>query len=249
MGRIYLLTNSANGKVYIGQTIQLLRERLYGHKHRQDSTRHLCLAIQKYGWEAFAAKELENCENNLLDEREIYYIQLYEADNPKKGYNMTRGGNANRIHSEETRKKISEHNKGKITSPEAKEKMRQTLSGRIFTDETKQKIRDAKANVGGETRRKLSEARKGKVYSDQTRSNMSKGQRKFTYTIIDSEGNIKITDNLNHYCMENYNKSTLAIWRTAINKQEGITRGKFKGWKILQTRKPANCAAEEVRVI
>lgn len=47
-------------------------------------------AILKYGKENFDIRELERCRVEDLDEREIYYIDLYNSFN--NGYNSTRGG-------------------------------------------------------------------------------------------------------------------------------------------------------------
>ncbi len=51
---------------------------------------HIKRAIFKYGKENFNIKELEKCTVKELDEREIYYISLYNSFT--KGYNSTKGG-------------------------------------------------------------------------------------------------------------------------------------------------------------
>ena len=47
-------------------------------------------AIRKYGVDKFKITELEKCEEKNLDEREVYYISLYNSYH--NGYNMTEGG-------------------------------------------------------------------------------------------------------------------------------------------------------------
>ena len=47
-------------------------------------------AILKYGKENFTIRELEKCEISKLNEREKYYISLYNSYND--GYNNTIGG-------------------------------------------------------------------------------------------------------------------------------------------------------------
>lgn len=93
-GIIYIITNSINDKVYIGQTIQTLQERWQGHCRKAYSTNeanmHIKRAIFKYGKDNFAIKELERCSIETLDEREIYYINLYNSY--QNGYNNTLGG-------------------------------------------------------------------------------------------------------------------------------------------------------------
>lgn len=95
LGRIYIITNSINDKVYIGQTIQTLENRFKEHCRKgwskAESNMHIKRAILKYGKENFKIKELEICNSALLNEREIYYIKLYDSYN--KGYNNTLGGN------------------------------------------------------------------------------------------------------------------------------------------------------------
>lgn len=93
-GLIYIITNSINGKVYIGQTIQTLKKRWQEHcrKGFSDSERNMRIkrAINKYGRENFRIIELERCSTEELDEKEIYYISLYDSYN--SGYNSTKGG-------------------------------------------------------------------------------------------------------------------------------------------------------------
>lgn len=93
-GLIYIITNSINDKVYIGQTIQSLKDRWYEHCRtacsKNEADMHIKRAILKYGKENFTIKELEKCTIEELDEREIYYIGLYNSF--VKGYNSTEGG-------------------------------------------------------------------------------------------------------------------------------------------------------------
>lgn len=51
---------------------------------------HIKRAILKYGRQNFSIKELEECDTGKLDEREVYYISLYDSYN--NGYNSTKGG-------------------------------------------------------------------------------------------------------------------------------------------------------------
>lgn len=93
-GIIYIITNDLNSKVYIGQTKRTLGERWKEHKREKCSiNEHNMLikrAILKYGEQHFKVKELERCNIEDLNAREIYYISLYNSYN--NGYNLTRGG-------------------------------------------------------------------------------------------------------------------------------------------------------------
>ena len=85
---IYKVTNKINGKVYIGQSVDI------GKRWRQHMTAkddiYFHKAIQKYGVENFEWEVIEQCKKKDLDEREIYWIEYYDSFN--KGYNCTRGG-------------------------------------------------------------------------------------------------------------------------------------------------------------
>lgn len=97
MGLIYKVTCLSNGKIYIGQTRQSLEDRKGVHiskslNHRDNYRFHN--AIRKYGKENFLWEIVENNidSQNLLNEREIYWIAYYNSQNPDVGYNMTPGG-------------------------------------------------------------------------------------------------------------------------------------------------------------
>lgn len=98
MGYIYLITNNINGKKYVGQTIHSINTRWSQHKSeakRGIPDVYFIRALRKYGIENFSVQELEECDNSILDEREQYYIKLYDSNNSLKGYNSTVGGNSN----------------------------------------------------------------------------------------------------------------------------------------------------------
>lgn len=93
-GVIYKITNKINGKIYIGQTIQNVKERFYQHCAEKCeiavSNMAIHKAIKKYGKQNFTLEVVETVNKNYLNEREIYWIQKYNSyDN---GYNSTKGG-------------------------------------------------------------------------------------------------------------------------------------------------------------
>lgn len=85
--------NYPNGKYYIGQSKNLKR-RMWEHNNFNKAKAPCDLAIRKYG----KVTEVEILENFIdisdaeLDEREVYWIALYDANNKEKGYNLTKGG-------------------------------------------------------------------------------------------------------------------------------------------------------------
>ena len=85
---IYKITNKLSGKTYIGQSNDIER-RLKEHKHKKDIP--VEMAIQKYGVENFIFEVLEECAIDELDEKEKYYINLYNTYRGN-GYNCNEGG-------------------------------------------------------------------------------------------------------------------------------------------------------------
>jgi len=95
MGEIYKITNKINNKNYIGQTTKTTNVRFA--EHLKDMWNHvspLYHSMHKYGIQNFSVDCLEECEDENLNERESYYISLY--DSYRKGYNQTLGGGGNR---------------------------------------------------------------------------------------------------------------------------------------------------------
>lgn len=95
MGFIYKITNLINKKVYIGQTVNTVEQRFIEHKSqykagRYSSSRPLYNAFEKYGIDNFIIEEIEQIPNDLLNEREKYWIKYYNSY--YEGYNATLGG-------------------------------------------------------------------------------------------------------------------------------------------------------------
>lgn len=95
IGYIYKVTNKLNGKIYIGQTIQSVRDRWYRHcgktgLSKGEMNTHFKRAILKYGKENFEVETIEVCDSTELNERERFYISYYDSYN--NGYNSTVGG-------------------------------------------------------------------------------------------------------------------------------------------------------------
>lgn len=93
-GFIYKITNKVNGKSYIGQTIQNVKERFYQHCAIKCSQAVLNMAIHKainkYGKSNFTIEVIEEVESTNLNDREKYWIRYYDSYN--NGYNSTEGG-------------------------------------------------------------------------------------------------------------------------------------------------------------
>lgn len=94
MGFIYKIENKKNGKIYIGKTVNTIKERWLEHVEeamRGDNTL-LHKAIRKYGENGFYVDFIEQCSNDELNIKEIYYIALFQSHMEQYGYNMTLGG-------------------------------------------------------------------------------------------------------------------------------------------------------------
>lgn len=97
-GFIYIIRNTINNKVYIGQTRTSVRQRWREHlRHAQYGEQVINRAMKKYGVDKFYIETLEICSLEVLDYREMYYIDLYGSTNKSKGYNVSIGGNTPRF--------------------------------------------------------------------------------------------------------------------------------------------------------
>ena len=92
---IYCIENKINEKKYIGQSTNI-EERWYRHKLRyneqSESDKPLYLAMKKYGIENFTFSILEECNRDLLNEREEFYILKFNSHQKDFGYNCNLGG-------------------------------------------------------------------------------------------------------------------------------------------------------------
>ena len=92
-GFIYIIKNTVNSKVYIGQTKVSVKQRWQEHlRHAEYGDQIINRAMKKYGVDKFYIETLEVCELDNIDEREIYYIELYDSTDKTKGYNVSIGG-------------------------------------------------------------------------------------------------------------------------------------------------------------
>lgn len=180
---VYVHT-SPSGKKYVGQTRTSLKKRwrngegyLYKYKDSDEYKQPaFARAILKYGWDNFEHEVIaSNLTKEDADNFEKLLIEKLDTMNPKCGYNCVGGGNSGNF-SEETRRKISEANKGE----------KHHMYGKHHSEETKMKIGEAHKGLKAseETRRKLSEARKGekapmygKRHTEESKKKMSENRK------------------------------------------------------------------------
>ena len=88
---IYTITNIANGKIYIGQAIDIF-DRWIEHKcslrNQYFENDRLQKAWNKYGEESFKFEVLEQWDKEFLDSMEHYWCLLLKSHNRKYGYNL-----------------------------------------------------------------------------------------------------------------------------------------------------------------
>ena len=95
MGIIYKVTNLKNNKVYIGQTKTTLKRRKTIHHYHTKINYDTCYfhnAIRQYGKESFKWEIIWEGNNNLLNEKEMFFVNLYKSNQSEFGYNLTVGG-------------------------------------------------------------------------------------------------------------------------------------------------------------
>lgn len=103
MAYIYSITNLENQKLYVGKTtkdnpydrwkehIQLARSKNNLNENNSVHSMPIIRAISKYGVDKFKFRVIEECSEDKVNEREIYWIEKLNSCS-KTGYNITLGG-------------------------------------------------------------------------------------------------------------------------------------------------------------
>lgn len=163
---IYILQNLVNGKYYIGKDSYLPTRVRQHFSNISDGCKLISYAIKKYGQDAFSVTLIDypGFTSKQLSSIEIRYIAEYNSCilNPNNnGYNMTYGGEgaSGYIHTNETKRKISESKKGIPRTPDVKQKVSESRKGQKLSNEHK---------------RRVSQSLKGRKHTDETKQKMSK---------------------------------------------------------------------------
>ena len=141
---IYTLTNTINGKMYVGYTTDLYtRDKKHLSELRSNThpNAHLQNAWNKYGESAFEFDSLEECEERFLVALEHYWLLLLRTKEDEFGYNIkeTNPNSVGGRHSQKTKDKISKINKGR-KRPDNK----LTWGGRKHSEESKKRISESR---------------------------------------------------------------------------------------------------------
>jgi len=193
MGIIYKVTNIINNKSYIGQTINKLERRKYNHIRDaflgQSDNSYFHRAIAKYGPDQFIWNIICECDCELLDVLETFYIMIHNTHSSSGGYNISWGGGGNRgyKHTDEIKKVIGQHHTG-VKSPWLSEmnksqKMREisskTHKGKTVSEQSRKKMSESKKLLVGDK-----SPRYGVKHCEESKQKMSLSQRgKRRYTI------------------------------------------------------------------
>lgn len=109
---IYSITNKADGKRYIGRTVDLTRRKRDHFKSLREGTsssRHLQLAWNKWGEQSFTFDVIEECPPEMIVAREAHWIAEHGTTDPARGYNLkTEDGTGSWCLTEEARQHLSE---------------------------------------------------------------------------------------------------------------------------------------------
>lgn len=153
---IYKIENLITGKVYVGQTVRSLNQRIQSYKDEIRSfikgnlkaQRPIIHSMNKYGIDNFRFFILDRASSQKeLDTKEQLWISIYSSYVPGIGYNLdrSRGGIGRR--SPESNKKMSEAMLGEQNSfygkrhtSETLQTMSNTHKGKIISNETRKKI-------------------------------------------------------------------------------------------------------------
>lgn len=149
---IYRLTNTVNGKAYVGITGRTLGIRWSEHVERaRQGLRNSRIydAIRKYGPDAFVREVIAVAETED-GARALEIEHIAKNDSYESGYNSNLGGEGFLVFPEHIRRKISEAQKGKIISAECRRKMSEAKIGRSecaehFGDHTKKGAENPRA--------------------------------------------------------------------------------------------------------
>ena len=147
---IYCIRNIVNDMCYVGQSVDIWNR--VGQHFRMHDNSMIHNAIAKYGKDSFVVEILELCSESILNDRECCWISALGCLKPY-GYNLMTGGFGSR-HSEDTRRRISDAQRGKVVSEETRRKMGLASKGR---------------KMSSDARKKMSRAKKGKPWTDAQR--------------------------------------------------------------------------------
>ena len=170
---IYKITNLISNKLYVGCASNI-RTRINGHLYDLrkgiHSNTYLQKAWTKYGKENFIFEMIEKCDITDLHAREHYWVNEFNALDKSIGYNLKpTDPNGCSIHSEETKEKLRQANKGKKPHPncyEAGKKYNHSELCKINLAKAREKLKNVDFyQVHSIKRKKIQNTITGEIYS------------------------------------------------------------------------------------
>ena len=165
MFNIYLVTNSVNNHIYVGQTIRALEPYLRTDftraikKNEKDRKPKLYNAMRKYGESAFSIVLLAKAPDKVYaDKLEQFFIKSLGSQKRGIGYNIAAGGGGSfgykRIISEQQKQLARENGFKRKHTDEEKAKIRQAHLGKPKSEAHKAKLRGPKSEAHRQAMRK-----------------------------------------------------------------------------------------------
>lgn len=198
---IYSITNTINGKRYIGKSINIER-RTADHRRsltkinpdKRQINRHLRNSVVKYGWDSFKIEVLQSfgtVDENKISDAELFWIAYYGTTDPSYGYNR-RLDSATKMIVHESTKELCRINATGESNPNY---------GNHWSDEQKSSMSDIKKAqhesgiYDDEWRRKI--GGKSKAFwrdnpdvKQQMADNVSKSKMIYDFHQLDDDGNL-----------------------------------------------------------
>jgi len=205
-GSIYLIRNTHNGKIYIGQTTEI-NPYSRVNKHLQGSGNFFIKRlINSYGKDCLETELLyTSFDQQDLNNKEYLFITSFNSIYPN-GYNLKLGGDAGGKCADETKLRISESKKGRPNH---------NLKGRRFTKSHKENLSKVRKGFTSENRRVAA------------RKNGDKLSKKIIAENINS-GEVILFNSMTE-CAKVLNLQVENVGRV-INSKQG--RRQHKGWKF-----------------
>lgn len=181
---VYCHIHRESGRRYVGVTKKTWRQRWNQHVYTSSRLAkkgwsHFANAIRKYGPEAFDHEVLEVCSSlEEANDRERYWIGLYDTRNPVRGFNIKKGGDhtphpiKNPWNRPEYRAKclpVSKTNVKKATAAASSQKIQSRPEVRQNLSVIMKEI----ANTPEGRAQRLSAAKPGKILSPEHRAKIS----------------------------------------------------------------------------
>lgn len=197
---IYIFTNLINGKVYVGETIDM-NDRM--KKHNWGKRQLIHSAIKKYGIENFDIyveyfPDFSKTDRLDLEEQLIIKFNCLAPN----GYNiLSRGQDSTGYkHSDATKSKMSELRKGRAPSEKCRLGAIKANTKKKVSEETRFKISQGnlgktKGNSGfkgkhsEETKRKMSEVKKGKMTHENSMNALAKASKSNMVPVVQIDPN------------------------------------------------------------